>query len=45
MARRSRRPLVPWRPVIVRQLRRGLSGIMQRGSMSWHFGRQRGLGI
>lgn len=37
--------LVPWRPVIDRQLGREVSGIMQGGSVSWQLGRQQGLGI
>ena len=37
--------LVPWRPVIDRQLDREVSGIVQSGSVSWQLGRQRGLGI
>lgn len=37
--------LVPWRPVIDRQLGREVAGIMQGGSVSWHLGRQRGLGL
>ncbi|MEH3091316.1 MAG: DUF3363 domain-containing protein [Agrobacterium cavarae] len=36
--------LVPWRPVIDRQLGREVSGIVQGGSVSWQLGRQRGLG-
>ena len=36
--------LVPWRPVIERQLGREVSGIVQGGSVSWQLGRQRGLG-
>ncbi|WP_324256112.1 DUF3363 domain-containing protein [Shinella zoogloeoides] len=37
--------LVPWRPVIDRQLGREVSGVVQGGSVSWQLGRQRGLGI
>ena len=37
--------LVPWRPVIDRQLGREVSGIVQGGSVSWQLGRRRGLGI
>ncbi len=37
--------LVPWRPVIDRQLGREVSGIIQGGSVSWQLGRQRGLEI
>lgn len=35
--------LVPWRPVIDRQLGREVSGVVQGGSVSWQLGRQRGL--
>lgn len=37
--------LVPWRPVIDRQLGREVNGIVQDGSVSWQIGRQRGMGI
>ena len=37
--------LVPWRPVIDRQLGHEVSGIVQGGSVSWQLGRQRGLGL
>ncbi len=37
--------LVPWRPVIDRQLGREVLGVVQGGSVSWQLGRQRGLGI
>jgi len=37
--------LVPWRPVIDRQFGREVMGVVQGGSVSWHLGRQRGLGI
>ena len=37
--------LVPWRPVIDRQLGREVAGVVQGGSVSWQFGRSRGLGI
>jgi hypothetical protein len=37
--------LVPWRPVIDRQLGREVTGIVQGGSISWQLGRQRGLGL
>jgi hypothetical protein len=36
--------LVPWRPVIDRQLGREVSGIVRGGSVSWQSGRQRDLG-
>ena len=35
--------LVPWRPVIDRQLGREVSGVVQGGSVSWQLGRSRGL--
>ena len=37
--------LVPWRPVIDRQLGKEVMGIVQGGSVSWQLGRQRGLGL
>lgn len=37
--------LVPWRPVIDRQLGKEVTGIVQGGSVSWQMGRQRGLGL
>ena len=37
--------LVPWRPIIDRQLGKEVAGIVQGGSVSWQLGRQRGLGI
>ncbi|WP_199194913.1 DUF3363 domain-containing protein [Phyllobacterium phragmitis] len=37
--------LVPWRPIIDRQLGREVMGIVQGGSVSWQLGRQRGLGL
>ena len=37
--------LVPWRPVIDRQLGHEVMGIVQGGSVSWQLGRQRGLSI
>ena len=37
--------LVPWRPVIDRQLGREVIGVVQGGSASWQLGRQRGLGL
>jgi hypothetical protein len=35
--------LVPWRPVIDRQLGREVMGVVQGGSVSWQLGKQRGL--
>jgi len=37
--------LVPWRPVIEKELNRAVSGIFQDGGVSWQFGRKRGLGL
>jgi hypothetical protein len=37
--------LVPWRPVIDAHLGREVSGIIQGESISWQFGKQRGLGL
>lgn len=37
--------LVPWRPVVDRQLGKEVTGIVQGGSVSWQLGRQRGLCI
>lgn len=37
--------LVPWRPVIDRQLGREVAGVVQRGSVSWQLGRQRGISL
>ena len=37
--------LVPWRPVIEKELGRQVSGLMQDGGISWELGRARGLGI
>ena len=37
--------LVPWQPVIDRQLGREVMGVVEGGSVSWQFGRQRGLGM
>ncbi len=37
--------LVPWRPVIDRQLGREVAGIVQGGAVSWRLGRQRELGL
>ena len=37
--------LVPWRPVIDRQLGREVMGVVQGQSVSWQLGRQRGLGV
>jgi hypothetical protein len=37
--------LVPWRPVIDRQLGREVMGVVLSGSVSWELGKTRGLGI
>jgi Protein of unknown function (DUF3363) len=37
--------LVPWRPIVDRQLGREVSGVLRSGGISWNLGRQRGLGI
>jgi hypothetical protein len=37
--------LVPWRPIVDRQLGRQVSGVLRGGSMSWNLGRERELGI
>ncbi len=37
--------LVPWRPVIDRQLGREVAGIVQGGSVSWQLGRQREISL
>jgi type IV secretory pathway VirD2 relaxase len=37
--------LVPWRPVIDRQLGHEVMGIVQGGSVSWQLGRARGLAL
>ena len=37
--------LVPWRPVIDRQLGREVMGVVQGGSVSWQLGRSRSMAI
>jgi Protein of unknown function (DUF3363) len=37
--------LVPWRPVIDRELGREVAGLVRGNDISWEFGRQRSLGI
>uniref|UniRef100_Q11FV7 Type IV secretory pathway VirD2 components (Relaxase)-like protein n=1 Tax=Chelativorans sp. (strain BNC1) TaxID=266779 RepID=Q11FV7_CHESB len=37
--------LVPWRPVIDRQLGREVMGVVRGGSVSWQLGRARGLAL
>ncbi len=37
--------LVPWRPALEQHLGQHVSGVMERGSVAWNFGRKRGLGL
>ena len=37
--------LVPWRPVVERELGREVSGVVRGAGISWSLGRDRGLGI
>ena len=37
--------LVPWRPVLEREVGKQVAGIMREGGVSWTIGRSRGLGI
>ncbi|MBM3083046.1 DUF3363 domain-containing protein [Chelatococcus daeguensis] len=37
--------LVPWRPVIDRQLGREVMGVVQGGAVSWQMGRHRGISL
>ena len=37
--------LVPWRPVIEKDLGRTVSGLVRGSSISWELGRSRGIGI
>jgi type IV secretory pathway VirD2 relaxase len=37
--------LVPWRPVLERELGREVTGVMRGSTVSWSLGRQRGRGI
>jgi hypothetical protein len=37
--------LVPWRPVIEREIGREVMGVMRGGDISWQLARARGLGI
>jgi len=37
--------LVPWRPVIEKEIGREVVGVMHGDDISWQFGRKRGLGI
>ena len=37
--------LVPWRPVLEKHLGQSVAGIARGNSVSWTFGRQRGMGV
>jgi hypothetical protein len=37
--------LVPWRPVIDKELGKEITGVIRGNSVSWEFGRKRGLGM
>ena len=37
--------LVPWRPVIEKEIGREVVGVVRGADISWQFGRKRGLGI
>jgi hypothetical protein len=37
--------LVPWRPVIEKEIGREVNGVMRGGEVSWQLGRKLGLGI
>jgi hypothetical protein len=37
--------LVPWRPVIEKEIGRQVTGVMRGGDISWQFGRGKGLGL
>ena len=37
--------LVPWRPIIEKEIGREVMGVMRGGDMSWQLGRARGLDI
>jgi hypothetical protein len=37
--------LVPWRPILERYQGREISGLVRGSSVSWHFGRSRGIEI
>lgn len=37
--------LVPWRPVLEKHLGQSVAGIARGNSVSWMFGRQRGMGV
>ena len=37
--------LVPWRPIIEKEIGREVIGVMRGGDVSWQLGRRLGLGI
>jgi len=37
--------LVPWRPIIEKEIGREVAGVMRGHNVSWQFGRQLGIGI
>ncbi|MDR6952367.1 hypothetical protein J2X65_001722 [Ancylobacter sp. 3268] len=37
--------LVPWQPVLERQIGRHISGVSRDGGVEWSLGRKRGLGL
>jgi hypothetical protein len=37
--------LVPWRPALEQHLGQHVSGVTERGSVAWNFGRKRGQGL
>lgn len=37
--------LVPWRPVLEKHLGQTVGGVVSRNTVSWEFGRQKGLGV
>ncbi len=37
--------LVPWKPVLEQRLGQSMTAAVRGGSVSWSFGRQRGMGI
>lgn len=37
--------LVPWRPVLDKEIGRQVMGVMRGGDISWQLGRAKGLGV
>jgi hypothetical protein len=37
--------LVPWKPVLEQRLGQSMTAVVRGGSVSWSFGRQRGMGV